>query len=76
MAYLPEFILPVLITYFPYLLLENCLQGIAILIILFLPFVILNTIKSIKLDSREADLILAIKNLKLKVGEEEMFKRL
>ena len=30
-------------------------QGIAILIILFLPFVILNTIKSINLDSREAD---------------------
>jgi sugar phosphate permease len=31
-------------------------QGIAVLIILFLPFVVLNTIKKIKLDSREQDL--------------------
>ena len=51
-----EFILPVLITYF-FLIYSwrTVWQGIAVLIILFLPFVILNTIKSIKLDSREAD---------------------
>jgi predicted MFS family arabinose efflux permease len=51
-----EFILPVLITYF-FLIYSwrTVWQGIAILIILFLPFVILNTIKSINLDSREAD---------------------
>jgi len=51
-----EFILPVLVTYF-FLIYSwrTVWQGIAILIILFLPFVILNTIKSIKLDSREAD---------------------
>jgi predicted MFS family arabinose efflux permease len=51
-----EFILPVLITYF-FLIYSwrTVWQGIAILIILFLPFVILNTIKYIKLDSREAD---------------------
>ena len=51
-----EFILPVLITYF-FLIYSwrTVWQGIAILIILFLPFVILNTIKSIKLDSREVD---------------------
>ena len=51
-----EFILPVLITYF-FLIYSwrTVWQGIAALIILFLPFVILNTIKSIKLDSREAD---------------------
>ena len=41
-------------------------QGIAILIILFLPFVILNTIKSIKLDSREADPNPNNKKLKIK----------
>ena len=51
-----EFILPVLITYF-FLIYSwrTVWQGIAILIILLLPFVIFNTIKSIKLDSREAD---------------------
>ncbi len=51
-----EFILPVLITYF-FLIYSwrTVWQGIAILIILFLPFVILNTIKSINLDSREDD---------------------
>ncbi len=51
-----EFILPVLITYF-FLIYSwrTVWQGIAVLIILFLPFVILNTIKTIKLDSREAD---------------------
>jgi len=51
-----EFILPVLITYFFFIYSwRSVWQGIAILIILFLPFVIFNTIKSIKLDSREAD---------------------
>ena len=51
-----EFILPVLITYF-FLIYSwrTVWQGIAILIILFLPFVILKTIKSIKLESREKD---------------------
>ncbi len=51
-----EFILPVLITYF-FLIYSwrTVWQGIAILIILFLPFVVFNTIKSIKLESREAD---------------------
>jgi len=51
-----EFILPVLTTYF-FLIYSwrTVWQGIAILIILFLPLVILNTIKSIKLDSREID---------------------
>ena len=51
-----EFILPVLVTYFFFIFSWRTVwQGIAILIILFLPFVILNTIKSINLDSREAD---------------------
>jgi predicted MFS family arabinose efflux permease len=51
-----EFFLPVLVTYF-FLIYSwrTVWQGIAILIILFLPFVILNTIKSINLDSREID---------------------
>ena len=62
-----EFILPVLITYF-FLIYSwrTVWQGIAILIILFLPFVILNTIKSINLDSREADLNPKNKKLKIK----------
>ena len=52
-----EFILPVLITYlFIVYSWRSVWQGIAILIILFLPLVILNTIKTIKLDSREKDL--------------------
>jgi len=51
-----EFILPVLITYFFIIYSWRTVwQGIAILIILFLPFVILNTIKSINLESREVD---------------------
>ena len=51
-----EFILPVFITYlFLIYSWRTVWQGIAILIILFLPFVILNTIKHIKLDSREKD---------------------
>ncbi len=49
-----EFILPVFVTY---LLIvyswRSVWQGIAILVIIFLPIVILNTIKSIQLDSRE-----------------------
>ena len=52
-----EFILPVLVTYlFMIYSWRFVWQGIAILIILFLPFVVLNTIKKIKLDSREKDL--------------------
>ena len=59
--------MPVLITYF-FLIYSwrTVWQGIAILIILFLPFVILNTIKSIKLDSREADPNPGNKKLKIK----------
>ena len=58
-----EFILPVLITYFFIIYSWRTVwQGIAILIILFLPFVILNTIKSINLESREED-----PNLKKKI---------
>ena len=51
-----EFILPVLMTYF-FLIYSwrTVWQGISILIILFLPLVILNTIKSINLDSREVN---------------------
>ncbi len=49
-----EFILPVFITYLLVIYSwRSVWQGIAILVILFLPFVILNTIKSIQLDSRE-----------------------
>ena len=52
-----EFILPVLVTYlFVIYSWRFVWQGIAVLIILFLPFVVLNTIKKIKLDSREKDL--------------------
>jgi len=51
-----EFILPVLVTYFfVFYSWRTVWQGIAILIILFLPFVILSTIRSINLDSRETD---------------------
>jgi len=49
-----EFILPVFITYLLIIYSwRSVWQGIAILVILFLPIVILNTIKSIQLDSRE-----------------------
>ena len=52
-----EFILPVLVTYlFMIYSWRFVWQGIAVLIILFLPFVVLKTIKKIKLDSREKDL--------------------
>ena len=62
-----EFILPVLITYF-FLIYSwrTVWQGISLLIILFLPFVILSTIKSINLDSREIDRNSKIKKIKIK----------
>ena len=51
-----EFILPVLVTYFFAIYSwRRVWQGIAILIILFLPFVILSTITSVNLNSREID---------------------
>ena len=62
-----EFILPVLMTYlFLIYSWRTVWQGIALLIILFLPFVILNTIKSINLDSREKDNTSNIKKVKIK----------
>lgn len=49
-----EFILPLFITYLLVIYSwRSVWQGIAILVIIFLPIVILNTIKSIQLDSRE-----------------------
>ncbi len=61
-----EFILPVLITYlFVIYSWRSVWQGIAIIVIIFLPFVVLNTIKQIKLDSREKDLD-PKKNFKIK----------
>ncbi len=52
-----EFILPVLVTYlFVIYSWRSVWQGIAIIIIIFLPFVVLSTIKKIKLDSREKNL--------------------
>ena len=62
-----EFILPVLITYF-FLIYSwrTVWQGIAILIILFLPLVIINTIKSINLNSRELDINSKNKKIKIK----------
>jgi predicted MFS family arabinose efflux permease len=62
-----EFILPVLVTYF-FLIYSwrTVWQGIAILIILFLPFVILTTIKSVNLDSREEDINSKLKKIKIK----------
>ena len=51
-----EFILPVFVTYFFVIYSWRTVwQGIAIIIILFLPFVIYNTIRSVKLESREKD---------------------
>ena len=62
-----EFILPVLVTYFFAIYSWRTVwQAIAILIILFLPFVILNTIKSINLDSREIDNSSDLKKIKIK----------
>ena len=61
-----EFILPVLVTYlFVIYSWRSVWQGIAIIIIIFLPFVVLNTIKKVKLDSREKDLDLS-KSFKIK----------
>jgi len=62
-----EFVLPVLMTYF-FLIYSwrTVWQGIAVLIILFLPLVILNTIKSINLDSREVDNNSKLKKTKIK----------
>ena len=62
-----EFILPVLVTYlFVIYSWRTVWQGIAILIILFLPFVILNTIRSINLDSREAENTFNTRKVKIK----------
>jgi predicted MFS family arabinose efflux permease len=62
-----EFILPVLVTYlFVIYSWRTVWQGIAVLIILFLPFIILSTIKSISLESREADSTSNIKKDKIK----------
>jgi predicted MFS family arabinose efflux permease len=62
-----EFILPVLVTYlFVIYSWRTVWQGIAVLIILFLPFIILSTIKSISLESREADSTPNIKKNKIK----------
>ena len=61
-----EFILPVFVTYFFVIYSWRTVwQGIAIIIILFLPIVIFNTIRSVKLESREKDQNLKI-NLKIK----------
>ena len=61
-----EFILPLFVTYFFVVYSWRTVwQGIAILVILFLPLVILNTIKSINLDSRE-DENLNLKKIKIK----------
>ena len=61
-----EFILPVFVTFlFVIYSWRTVWQGIAILIVLFLPIVILYTIKTIKLDSRERDLN-PKKNFKIK----------
>ncbi|MEC7136504.1 MAG: MFS transporter [Pseudomonadota bacterium] len=51
-----EFILPVLVTYlFLTFSWRTVWQVIAIIIIIFLPFIVLNTIRKINLDSREKD---------------------
>ena len=61
-----EFILPLFVTYFFVVYSWRTVwQGIAVLIILFLPLVILNTIKSINLDSREGE-NLNLKKIKIK----------
>ena len=61
-----EFILPVFVTYFFVMYSWRTVwQGIAIIIILFLPIVIFNTIRSVKLESREKDQNPKI-NLKIK----------
>ena len=62
-----EFILPVFITYLLVIYSwRSVWQGIAILVIIFLPIVILNTIKSIQLDSREESKNYDNKKIKIK----------
>jgi predicted MFS family arabinose efflux permease len=62
-----EFILPVLVTYFFFIYSWRTVwQGIAVLIILFLPLVIITTIKSVKLNSRELDNNSKKKKIKIK----------
>ena len=62
-----EFILPVLITsLFAIYSWRTVWQGIAIIIILFLPLIIINTIKNIKLNSREKDKNPNFKKIKIK----------
>ena len=62
-----EFVLPVLVTYlFMFYSWRTVWQGIALIIILFLPLITFNTIKTIKLDSREKDKDTNIKNKKIK----------
>ena len=61
-----EFILPVFVTYFFVIYSWRTVwQGIAIIIVLLLPIVIFNTIRSVKLESREKDQNPKI-NLKIK----------
>ena len=61
-----EFILPVFVTYFFVIYSWRTVwQGIALIVILFLPIVIFNTIRSVKLESREKDQNPKI-NLKIK----------
>jgi len=65
-----EFILPVLITYlFLIFSWRTIWQGIAVLVILFLPFVVFNTIKFINLDTREE------KQTKIKKARIKSWKR-
>ena len=62
-----EFILPVFVTYLLVVYSwRSVWQGIAILVIIFLPIVILNTIKSIQLDSREENKNKDIKKIEIK----------
>jgi len=62
-----EFVLPVLITYlFMIYSWRAVWQGIALIIIIFLPLIILNTIRTINLESREIDKDKDIKNIKIK----------
>ena len=62
-----EFILPVFVTYLLVVYSwRSVWQGIAILVIIFLPIVILNTIKSIQLDSREESKNYEKKKIKIK----------
>jgi len=61
-----EFILPVFVTYlFLIYSWRTVWHGIAIIIIILLPFIIFNTIRTIKLDSREHDQS-STKSLKIK----------